>query len=188
MVAYNRFVDNIIIKVIDLIISFFVLAVIIVTVMAVIFRYFLKNPLPWAEELTLFGFAWFTFLGAGSAVRKRSVISLDIFYEMMPSRIKKATKFVTTMLCIIAYCFIIYAGFGILKVVGTQYTTALHIGLHFAYISIPIGGIFTIMALIANMFDAFMDIEIAATSESDEAAIQDTLAAQTVEKERRPQR
>lgn len=173
MVKYNRLVDEIA-KVIDVIIAIITAAVIIITICAVFMRYVVNDPLAWSEEICLAGFAWFTFLGAGSAIRKRSVVSLDFFYELMPLKVKKIVKIITTVLCTIAYIFIVYYGFKILSTVKMTVTTALQISFATIYIAIPVGGIYSIMALIANLFDVLMDTDKDVSEFSEEAQMRET--------------
>ncbi len=170
MLVYNRIIDAII-KVLDEFIAFFVAAVIVITILSVFMRYVVNKPFAWSEEICLMGFAWFTFMGAGSAIRKRSVVSLDFFYDLMPLRAKKVVKILTTLLCVIAYAFIIKYGFKILNIVKTTYTAALKIPYTYLYIVIPIGGIFSMMALVANLFDVLMDQDSDESEFSEEAIL-----------------
>ena len=50
--------------------------------MQVIFRYVLKAPLSWSEELARYTFMWITFLGASVALRQNSLpnITLGLSY------------------------------------------------------------------------------------------------------------
>lgn len=168
MTGYNKAIDSVI-KVLDEFIALVVAAIIVITVASVFMRYVLNSPFAWSEEICLMGFAWFTFMGAGSAIRKRSVVSLDFFYELMPLKVKKIVKVFTTILCIAAYTFIIRYGFKILDIVKTTYTAALKISYTYLYIVIPVGGIFSMMALVANLFDVLMDQDTDESEFSEEA-------------------
>ena len=168
MLLYNRVIDSII-KILDELIAFFVAAVIAITILSVFMRYVVNKPFAWSEEICLMGFAWFTFMGAGSAIRKRSVVSLDFFYELMSLKWKKIVKIFTTIICVLAYGFIIHYGFKILNIVKTTYTAALKIPYTFLYIVIPVGGIFSMMALVANLFDVLMNQDKDESEFSEEA-------------------
>ena len=179
MVKYNKLVDSIA-KVIDVIIAIITAAVIIVTIAAVFMRYAVNSPLAWSEEICLAGFAWFTFLGAGSAIRKRSVVSLDFFYELMPLKAKKVVKIFTTILCTASYVFIVHYGFKILSTVSKTVTTALHISFAAIYIAIPLGGIYSVMALVANLFDVLMDTDKDVSEFSEEAQMRSAEGANSL--------
>ena len=171
MLKFNKFVDTIV-KGIDLFIALVTAAIIVITIASVFMRYLFSAPFAWTEEVCLAGFAWFTFMGAGSAIRKRSVVSLDFFYELMPNAAKKIVKVCTTLLCFVAYAFIIYYGFKILSTVKMTITPALRISYTWIYISIPVGGAVSLLALLANLFDVLMGQDKEVSEFSEEAQIQ----------------
>ena len=168
MVRYNKFVDWII-KGIDFFIAAVTAMVIFITILSVVMRYAVNQPFAWTEEICLGGFSWFTFMGAGSAIRKRSVVSLDFLYDMLSGKNKKIVKVFTTILCVVAYAFIIFYGFKILGTVKMTVTPSLRIPYSYVYLSIPLGGIISILALIANLFDVLMDQDKEISEFSEEA-------------------
>ena len=89
-------------------------------------------------------------------------------------KVKKIVKIITTVLCTIAYIFIVYYGFKILSTVKMTVTTALQISFATIYIAIPVGGIYSIMALIANLFDVLMDTDKDVSEFSEEAQMRET--------------
>ena len=144
---------DVMMEIIDVIIAALVAAIILVTIATVFFRYVIQQPIGWSEELSLAGFAWFTFLGAGSAIRKKTVVSLDFFYDMFNRPLKKTVKLITTVICIAAYLMVIWLGFQ-MSLKGMLSTTPyLKVSYFYIYLSIPIGGVFSILALLANLMD-----------------------------------
>src|SRR3990172_2703823 len=48
-----------------------------VTAAQVVFRFILKMPLAWSDELATFSFVWFALLGSALAVRENAHIGVD---------------------------------------------------------------------------------------------------------------
>lgn len=159
MRTFFKIVD-IVIKIIDGIISFLVAVVILLIILSVLFRYVLNQPLGWVEEICLAIFAWFVFLGSGSALRKRTVVSLDFFYDMFPQTMKKVVKIITTIICLVLHAFLFYLGLKMAKVGEMSLTSYLKISYFYIYLSIPCGCIVSSLALIANLLDVLTDREV----------------------------
>lgn len=49
----------------------------------------LGYPLNWSVDMSLFLFAWSTFLGADIAFRNNGLVNMDLFVEMLPTKAKK---------------------------------------------------------------------------------------------------
>lgn len=140
-------------RILDAFLGLLVAALVAVTVSAVFFRYVLNSPIPWIEEVSLMLFAWFIFVGAGSAIRKKSVVSVDILYNTFPLKVKKVLTTFTTILCVASYFVIIYLGLKLAVQMGVSRTGYLKISYTYLYIAIPIGGVFAIFALLCNLRD-----------------------------------
>lgn len=144
-------------KIISVIISLLVFSVMLITISAVFARYILNKPIPWYEEISMMLFAWYVFLGAGLAIRKDTVVSVDLVYEKFSPTLKKISSFFTSILSIGIYVMIIYLGYQLAIRMYQSVTPYLNISFRYIYISIPIGGIFVIMGIIANFKDVLME-------------------------------
>lgn len=71
-----------------------------VMILNVIFRYFLKLPLIWADEAALFLFAWCTFLGASLTVRNNTMAAVTVAIDYLPKHILKYIRIVIQILII----------------------------------------------------------------------------------------
>ena len=65
---------------------------VLVTFIGVIMRYFLGNPLIWAEEIQLLCFVWIVFFGAGAAFRTGSHVAIDVLVDLFPERVRKIVE------------------------------------------------------------------------------------------------
>lgn len=146
-------IESKIFSVIDTILAILVAALVALTIVGVFSRYVFNAPIPWAEEVSLAIFAWFIFLGAGSAIRKKSVVSVDILYNEFSLKLKKISSTVTTVICVAAYIAIIILGFQLITKNATAATGYLRIPYKYLYFSIPFGSLFAMFALFCNLRD-----------------------------------
>ena len=98
-------------------------------------------------------FAWYVFLGAGLAIRKEVVVTVDLVYEKFSPVIKKISSLFSSVMCVGVYILIIYLGYQLATKMYKTVTPYLNISYKYIYLSIPIGGIFVIIAIIANFID-----------------------------------
>src|SRR5574341_2076578 len=60
-----------------------------VTAAQVVFRFILKMPLAWSDELATFSFVWFALLGSALAVRENAHIGVDALVRVLPVRYRR---------------------------------------------------------------------------------------------------
>ncbi|MCG8688336.1 MAG: TRAP transporter small permease [Desulfobacterales bacterium] len=84
-----------------LLVSFAV--IIICVVLQIVTRYVLNQPLTWTEEVSLFAFCWFTFLGAAACSWEDSHLAVDFFYNKMGKKVKKIAD-ICIMLLVLVMC------------------------------------------------------------------------------------
>ncbi len=123
---------------------------VITIVLQVLFRYFLKKPIAWTNELAGISLVWITFLGATLATIDETHIGFDGIIK----KLKPFPKFCMRILCnilmgIACYVFIKY-GFVALRVGRRTSLTALPGNVAIASCIIPISGIIMILALVLN--------------------------------------
>lgn len=117
-------------------------AVMTVTVtMQVIWRYFLKNPLMWAEELARYGLVWMTFIGAAVALRSGELACVDLLITKLPKQWKKAVTYIVIVLNTILLAFLLYFSIEMIGLpsVTNQVSPALRIPMNLVYLGVPLG-------------------------------------------------
>ena len=88
------------------------LCVILVNV-NVIFRYFLKSPINWTDEVVTSLFVWTVFMGSAYAHRKHSHLGVDIVVNLIHGKSRKAIEFAMSFLEILVL--------GLLTYISCQY-------------------------------------------------------------------
>jgi TRAP-type C4-dicarboxylate transport system permease small subunit len=113
----------------------------VVVTLQVIWRYFLGDPIVWAEELARYALVWMTFIGAAVALRAGQLACMDLVVTSLP---KTAQKWVTTLVTLsncallgfLFYCSIQLAN---LPSVVSQKSPALRITMTYVYLAMPLG-------------------------------------------------
>src|SRR5699024_5671688 len=83
-----------------LLISTFMLMLLLV-IMQVLYRYVLHIPIPWAEELARYLFTWLIFLGASITSANDEHLSIDVFQDLLPEKIKMYVKIIIDIIILI---------------------------------------------------------------------------------------
>ena len=111
---------------------------IIVTLAQVIFRYVIAAPLPWSEELARYCFVWIVFLGGAIGLSRGIHLGVDLFVNMLPTRMQRGLEALTSALIAAFAATVIYASFPVLNMNMFQRSPALGVQMSWIYIAIPI--------------------------------------------------
>lgn len=79
----------------------------------VIFRYALKSPIKWTDEVVTSLFVWTVFMGSAYAHRKHSHLGVDIVVNLIHGKSRKVIEFVMSFLTILVL--------GLLTYISCQY-------------------------------------------------------------------
>lgn len=130
-------------------------------VVAVIFRYVLKSPVYWADELSLILFAWLTFIGGALALKRSELAAVTILLDKLPLRTVKYIHFLNQFLIILfSSIMIIYS----IKWLGSpsvqnMVSPTLKVSMFWIYSIIPISFLFMIIFSVGHLFDKATDRE-----------------------------
>ena len=120
----------------------------------IITRFIIERPAEWTEVLIRFSLIWMVFLGIPMAFRLGAMVSVDVLYRWSGARLR---RFLDTMVAVAALLLI-----GVIILVGWQYaqrgSVQSVIGLEdvsmfWAYVALPVGGVFSAIAIIGNWLD-----------------------------------
>ena len=116
------------------------LAVLSVSVfLGVFYRYVLRNPLIWSDELALICFVWLVFIGAGICARQKAHVGIEMLVERFPGQVARYVRLLTDIVVIIILAMLIYFGIQHALYASGSRTTALGISWTYVFLSIPVG-------------------------------------------------
>jgi len=120
----------------------------------IITRFILERPAEWTEVLIRFSLIWMVFLGIPMAFRQGAMVSVDALYRASSTSVKRVLDWVVFLAALALVCVILWWGWAyslrgrVQTVIGLE-----EISMFWAYIAMPIGAVFSIVALIGNLLD-----------------------------------
>jgi TRAP-type C4-dicarboxylate transport system permease small subunit len=100
-------------------------------------RYVLNQPLVWSEELARYIFVWVTFIGASYGIRKKIHISMEIFYNHLPQRIRMFVTIITNLIIVFVLLYHLPWGIAVIKDQSGILSSAMQIPMSFVYSAMP---------------------------------------------------
>lgn len=116
-------------------------------------RFLFSYPSDWSEVLTRFMLIWMVYVGAAVALRQGSMVSVDLMHRLSRGRWKRVLESIITLATVGFLATVAYWGFVIAYRVRFQEVAGLEVSMTWAYLALPIGCIFGIVAVVAHHFD-----------------------------------
>lgn len=118
-----------------------VTALMVLTVLlGVFYRYVLRSPLGWTEELARFLMIWAALLAISVCIYHKEHVSIQIFMQLLPLKIAKVITFGINILVAIFLGVLTYKGFEMAQNARAQYSFALRISMFWPLMSVPVSG------------------------------------------------
>jgi TRAP-type C4-dicarboxylate transport system permease small subunit len=120
----------------------------------IITRFVLETPAEWTEVLIRFSLIWMVFLGIPAAFRQGAMVSVDVVYRWSPPRVKRVLDFVVCGAALLLIAVIIWWGWDYANRGKVQSMIGLEdVSMFWAYLAMPVGGIFCVIGIIGNLLD-----------------------------------
>lgn len=123
-------------------------------VFQVVMRFVLEIPAEWTEVLIRFSLIWMVFMGIPYAFRVGAMVSVDVVARLVGPLGKRILTFCTCIAALTLVATIIWWGWDyatrgrMQSVIGLEGVT-----MFWAYLALPVGGLFCIPAIVAQFFD-----------------------------------
>jgi TRAP-type C4-dicarboxylate transport system permease small subunit len=121
--------------------------VVITTFLQVLFRFVLKIPTPWTEEVIRFAFAYMVFIGTALGVKYHNHLNVDVVSQF-PVKLRTLIVTIGYLITIAFVCIFTY--FGWVHTINSkmQTTPTMDISLMYMYIIMPISGVLMLYYLL----------------------------------------
>jgi TRAP-type C4-dicarboxylate transport system permease small subunit len=116
-------------------------------------RFIMDTPSDWTEVLTRFALIWMVYMGAGVALRNGAMVSVDLMHRKLPVVWRKKLDVLIATVTLSLLGLMIYWGAFISWRIRFQNVAGLDISIAWAYLAIPIGALFAVIAVFAHLFD-----------------------------------
>ena len=123
-------------------------------VFQILSRFVFEGPAEWTEVLIRFTLMWMVFMGIPMAFRQGAVVSVDVLYRWAKPGMKRILDVVVMIASLTLIMIIIIVGWDYAQRGRVQTIIGLEeYSMFWAYISMPVGGLFAVMGIIGNFFD-----------------------------------
>ncbi|MFM9998653.1 MAG: TRAP transporter small permease [Betaproteobacteria bacterium] len=117
-------------------------------------RFVIEQPAEWTEVLIRFSLIWMVFMGIPMAFRNGAMVSVDVLYRWSPPRLKRLLDWVVCIAALVLVLVIIWWGWDYANRGSVQTVTGLeNVSMFWAYLALPVGGVFCILGIIGNLLD-----------------------------------
>lgn len=123
--------------------------------LGVLFRYALRSPLSWTEEVVLLCMVWACFLGASIATKHKEHIVIDILVSLAPRRVAKAMEALSLSVIIAVLTLLVWQGVRLVEVTQDVTTTALGIPTMYIYAAVPASAILMLVHNLRHLYAMF---------------------------------
>ena len=129
-------------------------AVVVIVLIEITARYFLKISLSWPEELARYTLVWLTFVGAAVGVATRRMIVTQAFTALLPKPVRHWLRIATTLLGLAAIGITLWAMIPLqFGPAGRTASSATGIQLKWVYLALPVGGFAIMGFLVRDLID-----------------------------------
>ena len=120
----------------------------------IITRFILERPAEWTEVMIRFSLIWMVFLGIPMAFRQGAMVSVDVMYRWSPPKLKRVLDWVVFLAALSLVLVIVWWGWDYAKRGRVQTVIGLEdVSMFWAYLAMPVGGLFCVLGLIGNLLD-----------------------------------
>ena len=120
----------------------------------VIARFVLEQTTEWTEVLIRFSLIWMVFLGVPKAYRIGAMISVDVMRRWAPEKMGRVLDTIVALACAALSLIMIVYGWDYAKRGSYQTIAGLeHITMFWAYLAVPVGGIFALFGIVGQWLD-----------------------------------
>ena len=132
-------------------------------VFQIITRFVLEQPAEWSEILIRISLIWMVFMGIPTAFRQGAMVSVDVLYRWSPPKFRRVLDFVVTFAALALVLIIVWWGWDYAQRGRVQSMAGLEgVSMFWAYLALPVGGLFCIVGIIGNLLDPVrMELETA---------------------------
>ncbi|GEM79085.1 TRAP transporter small permease [Vibrio superstes] len=127
------------------------LAVIVILItMQVVMRYVFQNALSWSEELTLWTFIWFIWIGIAYAFKERKHVKVTFFQDLLPSKVKKVIEIMIDIAVVVFLLTMTYQSYKLITLpyVLSQKSVVLNLPIAVMYASAPVGSLLSVFRIV----------------------------------------
>lgn len=119
----------------------------------VLMRFVFNQPSPWTEELIGRLLIWMVMLGVVVAFRQGALVSVDVMLRHARGAWRRVVRLTILAASLFFLGVLAWVGFDLAWRIRFQTFAALPISISWAYLALPVGASFSMLAVVANHLD-----------------------------------
>jgi TRAP-type C4-dicarboxylate transport system permease small subunit len=120
----------------------------------IVTRFVIQEPAEWTEVLIRFSLIWMVFLGIPHAFRVGAMVSVDVLYRWSGARVRRGLDAAVAIAALVLISVIVWVGWDYAQRGSVQSVAGLEgVSMFWAYLALPVGGVFSAIAIIGNWLD-----------------------------------
>ena len=120
----------------------------------IVTRFIIERPAEWTEVLIRFSLIWMVFLGIPQAFRVGAMVSVDVLYRLSGRRLRRVFDLMVALAALVLLAVVILVGWQYAQRGSVQTVTGLEdVSMFWAYLALPVGGVFSVLAVLGNLLD-----------------------------------
>lgn len=120
----------------------------VTTLLGILFRYVMSNPLPWTEELARYTMIWMGLLAISMGVRRDEHLGLRLVINLFPESIKRVIKYLTRIIIGVFLYYLMVYGFQMALNGLNQIAPALRIQMFYVLVAVPISAFLALLQMV----------------------------------------
>lgn len=124
-----------------------------IMIMNVVMRHVFAAAWPWATELVLLIFIWFSMFALSYGFKSGAHVSVDIVVDLLPRPIRLAVKVISNLLVLFLFAFLGYLGISLVEAGYLSGMRGLLVDypVWLMYLSMPIGMLCSVIRITQNL-------------------------------------
>ena len=122
-----------------------------VVFLQVVFRYVLRQPLFWSEELPRYLLIWMSFLAAALAQKTEAHINITLCLTWLPRRTQRWLHLGANLVILAFLGVLVYSGGLVVNITAHHRSTALQLPMGLVYAALPVGALLMMLYLVLQI-------------------------------------
>ena len=123
----------------------------LVTFLQVVFRFILKSPLAWSQDVIRLCFTYLVFLGAAWCGREKAHLNIDVVISCLKPKLRAALELVINIVLCGFFIFLAYYGWKFAVTGKTQLAPYLPVPMFYYYLSVPISAVLMLYYMVPHI-------------------------------------
>lgn len=133
--------------------SLFLWAILFFVSIQVFFRYVLRQPLMWPEELSRYLLIWMVFLGAVLLSKKDKHVKVEVFQNLLPAVAQRVLKLLLDLVIVLFLAVLLWGSGLPLKEFLVLKSPAMQLPLIFVFIVVPLSALLMFVIYLGKLVE-----------------------------------